>query len=571
MPSPQELADLYSQLSLSVNNFRLSHQTELSANQFAAFGTIASSLLHLSDQFIGEAIADTLANVQVDANQIIATTKAAQSAVKTIQDVQKVFAIASAAVTLGLAISSGNVAKIAAGLAGLAAAIGGAAASTTGAGGPAPKSLSGESKMKISIDPVISSRIKTAWGQLTPDQRNRIAPAILHGNQQAVRVSQTGRAPSVPAAHPPHVLAFSALSDDHDGVVNRLEEGVVLDVGADGVIWGTGKYEQFDPGWGEAFAEFVESFLPVIGGKHPFIAAPQIIPMPDSVQIALAGDWGTGDWRTKSNPAPSTDVGLHMSILQPHLTIHLGDVYYAGTGGQEEHNLVRIWPHGSIGSLALNSNHEMYSGAKAYFKAISDEKGPFAMQKGCSYFALENSKWVVLGLDSAYYAPEHDLYMDGSLGPEGGPQLKSLQSQVASAMKDGKKVILLTHHNGLEEDGSSTTGLWTQVMSAFPAGTGPAYWYWGHEHAGVVYQPKPPREGDTPSILCRCCGHGGMPWGHATKYDNNPNVVWYEKRSAKDPDIPQRVLNGFAMLYLDGPKIEEVFYDENGGGAWRSG
>jgi hypothetical protein len=30
----------------------------------------------------------------------------------------------------------------------------------------------------------------------------------------------------------------------------------------------------------------------------------------------------------------------------------------------------------------------------------------------------------------------------------------------------------------------------------------------------------------------------------------------------------QRVLNGFAMLYLDGPIIQEVFYDENGGVAW---
>jgi hypothetical protein len=418
--------------------------------------------------------------------------------------------------------------------------------------------------MKISIDPVISSRIKTAWGQMTAEQRNLIAPAILQGNQQAVSVSQTGTAPSAPAVHPPHVLAFSALNDDHDGVVNSLEAGAVLDVGPDGVIWGTGKYEQFDPGWAEAFAEFLESFLPVIGGKHPFIAAPQIIPMPNTVQIALAGDWGTGDWRTKSNPAPSTDVRLHMNILEPHLTIHLGDVYYAGTGGQEEHNLANIWPCGSIGSLTLNSNHEMYSGAKSYFQAIS--KPPFNMQNGCSYFALENDDWVIVGLDSAYFAAESDLYMTGSLGPNDGAQVQFLQAQVAK----NKRVVVLTHHNGLEEDGSSITGLWTEVMSAFPAGTGPAYWYWGHVHAGVVYQPKPPKDGDTPSVLCRCCGHGGIPWGHAAELDNNANVVWYEKRSAQDSDIPQRVLNGFAMLYLEGPNIEEVFYDENGGGAWRS-
>lgn len=50
--------------------------------------------------------------------------------------------------------------------------------------------------------------------------------------------------------------------------------------------------------------------------------------------------------------------------------------------------------------------------------------------------------------------------------------------------------------------------------------------------------------------------------------EGNTNVVWYEKRPAHDPDIPQRVVNGFAMLYLHGPQIDEIFYDENGGVAW---
>jgi len=51
---------------------------------------------------------------------------------------------------------------------------------------------------------------------------------------------------------------------------------------------------------------------------------------------------------------------------------------------------------------------------------------------------------------------------------------------------------------------------------------------------------------------------------------SNPNVVWHEPRPAHDPDISQRILNGFAMLSLDGPNIRETFYDENGGVAWQS-
>jgi hypothetical protein len=219
----------------------------------------------------------------------------------------------------------------------------------------------------------------------------------LNAHQQAVSVSQTGKAPAAPAA-PTSPYA-----------------------GSDGAIWGTGKYQQLDPGWAEAFAVFLETAL--LGGAHPLVETPQVIPIPDSVQIALALDWGTGDWRTAANPAPSTGVGRHMSFLRPDLTIHLGDVYYSGTNDQEHYELVNIWPKGTIGSLALNSNHEMYSGAKPYFQAIANP--PFEIQKGCSFFALENANWVIVGLDSAYYADAYNLYLDGALFPARMPNVQN--------------------------------------------------------------------------------------------------------------------------------------------------
>lgn len=414
--------------------------------------------------------------------------------------------------------------------------------------------------MGIRVDPVIANRIKAAWDKLPPEQRERITPLLTRAHQQAITTSHARVAPpadtSVGHALP---LAMTAISDDRDGVANSLEAGVVIDVDGGGEIWGTGKYQQLDPGWLEAAAEWLEH---LILGKYKFSTNPATIAIPDGVQIALAGDWGTGDWRTAANPAPSTDVRAHLASLQPNLTIHLGDVYYAGTGSQEEQLLVTIWPKGPLGALALNSNHEMYSGAGAYFKAISNP--PFEIQKGCSYFALENRNWVIVGLDSAYYSDEEKLYREGALFPSQGPQpqLDFLKAQVAK----GKKVILLTHHNGLVQDGSSQTTLWSQVMSAFPPDAGPAYWYWGHVHAGVVYQPQ---KNGAAAVLCRCCGHGGLPCGQSSEMaDKASTVVWYENRLAHDPDIPQRILSGFALLYLDGPNIEEVFYDENGGVAW---
>ncbi|MGA7784184.1 MAG: hypothetical protein WB997_06025 [Candidatus Acidiferrales bacterium] len=411
-------------------------------------------------------------------------------------------------------------------------------------------------EMKINIDPVISSRIKAAWAKLTPAQQAELRPLILDAHQQAVTVSRTNKAPRVKAAPHHLMLAQSVLANGLDDVANNLDAGVVVDVDSDGVIWGTGKYEQLDPGWLEAFAVFLEN---IFIGKHRFITTPVVAVMPDSIKIGLAGDWGTGDWRVGSNPAPSTRVGSRLGSLGLDITIHLGDVYYAGTSDQELHELTNIWPRGATPSLALNSNHEMYSAANPYFNAIAG--APFGMQNGCSYFALENKNWVIVGLDSAYFSRELGLYMDGSIGPAGGPQLTFLQVQIAK----GKKVIILTHHNGLLEDGLSATKLWAEVMSGFASGAGPALWYWGHVHAGAVYKPFGPS-----NVPARCCGHGGLPWGQASSLAASMNVAWHENRLADDPDIPQRVFNGFAVLSLNGPSVQETFYDENGGVAWTS-
>jgi hypothetical protein len=123
---------------------------------------------------------------------------------------------------------------------------------------------------------------------------------------------------------------------------------------------------------------------------------------------------------------------------------------------------------------------------------------------------------------------------------------------------------MLTHHNGLSEGGLTTTNLWPQVMSGLGANAGPALWYWGPAHAAAIYKPLGPAR-----VLTRCCGHSALPWGKASSLANSQNVEWFESRSANDPDIPDRVLNGFAVLSLSGPNIQETFYDENGGVAWK--
>lgn len=416
--------------------------------------------------------------------------------------------------------------------------------------------------MKISIDPVVASRIQDAWDQLgrsRPDLQAKITAAMQSAHAQAVTVTQTG---TPPLSAGPHslTLAHSALTNDCDGVIDGLQAGILIGVGPDGVMWGTGKWQQLDPGWIEAFAVYLEN---LVVGNRPFTNTPQTIRIPNTVKIAMAGDWGTGEWRTQTNPAPSTRVRKQMIALNPDVTIHLGDVYYAGTDDQEQHLLVKLWPPAPSGSFALNSNHEMYSGGGSYFKALSQP--PFDKQAGCSYFALENDDWVIVGLDSAHFSPEDNLYVNGLLFNLGYPneQNSFLLEKSVLAAQDNKRVIVLTHHNSLDDAGATTNPLFGQVIDAFPGNTGPAYWYYGHSHIAAVYKPKG-------GVLCRCCGHGALPWGHASVLANSPNVAWYEDRKAGDPDMPQRLFNGFAMITLDGPNIQEAFYDENGGIAWSS-
>ncbi len=420
--------------------------------------------------------------------------------------------------------------------------------------------------MKTYVDPVIAARIKKAWNNLSDDQKRSIAPALGKANSVAVAVSQSRILPPGSQEVPRELLlTTSAMTGDADQVISALNAAPPSSplVHPDGTIWGTGKYEQLDPGWLESAAEWLEH---MVSGVHPFATtpAPNFI-IPNDAQIALAGDWGTGDWRHNNNPAGSTDVRKKIGQFNPHITIHLGDVYYSGTSDQETANLVDIWPEGTQGSFTLNSNHEMYSGACPYFD-IALTSAKFAAQGRCSFFALENDDWIIVGLDSAYYADQKDLYQTGSLGPSDGLQMTFLRAQAAR----GKKTIVLTHHNALTLDGNNQdnagdpNNLWSQVTGVF-GGAGPTLWYWGHAHAAAVYFPYGPQQ-----ISCRCCGHGGLPWGRCLELQNSPMRIWYESRSANDPDNPLRCLNGFAMLELNGPNVVETFYDEHGGIAWQS-
>ena len=428
------------------------------------------------------------------------------------------------------------------------------------------------------IYPSLVTRLKRAWAALTSEQQAEFDEPLNRAYEAALAFLDT-RVPPTTEGFPPEMLLARIVLTDKVELLKKHAElsirqaffGLKPYIDKHGEIWGFGKYEQGDIYWIEALAADWENI--VENKSFPFgEAAPEIVSYEtDDFRLAIMGDWGTGEWGIKPSECPSQKISCQIVKARPDITIHLGDVYYAGSSGEEAANLINMWPSvpDAWGSFTLNSNHEMYPGGVHYYKALQNPL--FARQKQRSFFAVETNKWIILGLDSAFNSSAR-LYMDGALwpaktDPEDSPQFQLIR-EVA---KRGKRIILLTHHNPLNYTGridSSTALLKKQVEEAF-SGTNarPDYWYYGHIHIGAVYAPGV--AGD--STQYRCVGHGGLPWGKASILEKNYplRVSWFEQTPM--PGSPNnRVANGYAVLHCKGTTIDETIYNENGALSWNS-
>ena len=428
---------------------------------------------------------------------------------------------------------------------------------------------------------LLITRLRAAWNSLPPDTQAQFKPILDNANQQFANYLATGEPPS----HDVHAVlrTKSYLTGDWDNHLARIGQplnyntaqplaeplapaAIELSVGAEGDIIGSGKYQTLDPRW-----ELVVgiALFENIFHKHSFPQnMPSILPIADDVSFVLAGDFGTGNFG--SGDSPSTKISKLILALKADYTIHLGDVYYAGLNPEEKSKLLGCWPRGSKGSFTLNSNHEMYSGAGPYFNTTVGSPIFNTLQSPWSFFALENTDWIVVGLDSAYYSSAVQLYMNGTLGSNNN-QTQFLQ-QVAAR---NKKTIILTHHNPipvagiggrLPQAGDEGFQLYSDVMGAFAGQKAPAYWYYGHKHVGAAYKPLVGN-----NLHCRCLGHSALPAGLASDLTKSSNLDWFERCNAGDPDNKLRIYNGFVQLQLDGPTLTETFYDELGRIAWQPG
>ena len=434
--------------------------------------------------------------------------------------------------------------------------------------------------MTVAQRDALIARLRTAWNNLPPATQDELKPILDDAHQQFAHFVATGTPPS----HDVHsVLRIkSYLTGDWDNHLSKMGQplnkavaqplaepiapaAIELTVGPEGDIIGSGKYQTLDPRWDLVIGiSLFENLL----HKHRFPSgSPQIQHIADNATFVLIGDYGTGNFG--SGDSPSTKISKFVPTLNPDYTIHLGDTYYAGTNPEETAKLLAYWPKGSKASFALNSNHEMYSAGGPYFDSVIGNPIFNKLQSPWSFFALENTHWILCGLDSAYFSSAAALFMSGTLGANNN-QTQFLQ-QVAAR---NKKTILFTHHNpipiaGLNrapKPGDEGFQLYSDVMSAFTGYPAPAYWYYGHKHVGAVYKPLPPGK-----LLCRCLGHGALPAGKASDLVNSTNLDWFERCPANDPDDKLRIFNGFVHLELNGSDLTEIYYDEMNRVAWQPG
>lgn len=344
-----------------------------------------------------------------------------------------------------------------------------------------------------------------------------------------------------------------AWANTHLGKAKLPKDAKPSYVNPAGGLVGGHKYEKLDIHLLETLIQYLE---------HPkkfrssFVGAREIT-LPETTSLAIAGDWATGYWQGDAT------AGKRVAdrMLQAEYTIHLGDTYYAGRPWEIDQHL-GLWPKaGTDNAFAIRGNHEMYcKGGEPFMKRLPKY---FPAQNGVSCFAMSNPNWLVLALDTAYFAKA--MFLNGTLGPKGKAQWTFAADRLQAAKKADQKVILLTHHAPFDLTRDKHENLHDEVHKLFRAnrGTdGPELWAWGHLHNAAVYANEPGK------FRGRLIGHGAYPFGYSSdleKLQKRGVILWHEQMNAGDKEPYElRVTNGFLRIDLDGRDAREEMWAELG-------
>lgn len=207
----------------------------------------------------------------------------------------------------------------------------------------------------------------------------------------------------------------------------------------------------------------------------------------ENFSLGVLGDFGTGLY---GGSQYKTSIDDKYSMM-----LHLGDVYYSATPEEVQKRFIDCWPFQAAPvSRAMNGNHEMYTGGHTYFGTILPKLG----QKS-SYFALQNSNWLLAALDTAYSAA-----IGGKEGVLDDPQMNWLKTIVEAA--GDRSVVLFSHHEPFTQLDDNEGGNLITQLEKFGLADKIFAWYWGHEHRCLLYD-RHPKYG----FYGRCIGHAAFP------------------------------------------------------------
>lgn len=302
-------------------------------------------------------------------------------------------------------------------------------------------------------------------------------------------------------------------------------------------------------GWARSLLDHTWRKLPIVRPADTSARA-----LPNRARIAILSDWGTGLYGAPVSARSIARAGGW------DLLLHLGDIYYSGTTDETKSRFLDVWPADAAKvSRALNGNHEMYSGGHGYFEEILP-----AFKQSASYFAYQNDHWLFVGLDTAC--------TDHALDDE---QLRWLAAVMVAGGQ--RKVILFSHHqpySRLDKQGP----LLQQALARLPRPV--SAWYWGHEHACVIYDRHPSLH-----MFGRCVGNGGIPsprnadaleaetersaagvtWRRLEKTDDSPSCLVLDGPNPLIPGEEEKFgPHGYVTLEVDGPALTERIHLPDG-------
>lgn len=282
---------------------------------------------------------------------------------------------------------------------------------------------------------------------------------------------------------------------------------------------------------------------------------PETITFDDECSVALLADWG-GD-----NPA-ARKVAETVKSIKPAVAIHLGDIYYAGTKLECE-AFLKNWPwRMNAGSpmpnanLALNGNHEMYTGGESYFKVVLQ-----AFEQRQPFFCMQNTHWRVIGLDTAYNG--------GRLKPaDAQDPLTAQWHWLTDLLRDkSRATILLSHHQPVsahKQEHADSQHLRNDVndlLAQDGVGENAIFgWFFGHEHRCAIYDNNNP---DGP-YNARLIGSGCIP--HVVQREVHSDdgctpATFFSRRS--EPGSAENAISMYAELRFEQEHLTITYHDDD--------